>query len=126
MTVLARNIRDRKTIDQYVHQVVNNDDQPAGSPFRRVRVVSRRLAFRPRPAARPWPVLYPRNVAREVPAIDHEVRSADHRERRRVERNKEKRNKVKNAVHERRERAPSLLACHPLTLQQVVTYPVSH
>ena len=126
MMFSARYIRDSKTVDQYVHQVINDDNQPASGPLGCIRIVSRRLALRPRPATRPGPVLYPRDMPRKVPAIDYEVGAADHRERRGVERNKEKRNQVKDAVHESRKRASSLLACHPLTLQKVVAYPVSY
>ncbi len=126
MKTSACEIRDREAVDQDVHQVVDDDNQPARSPGRRIRVVARRLAFRPRFAAWPRPVLDPRHVTREMPAIDDEVRTEDHRERRRVERNEEKRKQVKDTVHERRERASGFLAGHPLTLQKVVTYPVSH
>ena len=120
------NVRNRGAIDQDVHQVVDNDDEPAGDPDRRIGSKSRRLALGPRPASGPGPVLEPCDVTGQVPAIENEMRPPDNGKRVRVLRNEKKRQNVKDAVQESGKRAFCFLASHPLALQQVVAYPVSN
>ena len=119
-------IADCESVDQDVYEVVDDDNQPARDPGRCIRIESRRRTFRPWSTARPWSILDPRDVAGQVPAIDDEVRAADDRERQRVLCNEKKRQDVEDAMHGSRQRTFRFLAGHPLTLQQVVAYPVSH
>lgn len=110
----------RQAIDQYVQDVVDNDDQPAGQPHRRVRVKPGSRTLGPGGAARPGPVLQPCDIPRQVPAINDEMRAADDGERSGILGDEEKRQKVKDTVHQRGDRALRFLDGHPLALQQVV------
>jgi len=118
-------IRDRQAVYQYVHDVVDNDDEPAGQPGSRVRMKSGFRTFGPWRAARPRPVFQPCDIARQVPAIDDEMCTADDRERVDILRYEEKRQNVKGTVHQCGERALRLLEGHPLALQQVIANGVS-
>ena len=126
MSGLDPDIPDCETVDQDVDEVVDDDDQPACDPGRRVGIESRRRAFGPGPTTRPRTILDPRDVAGQVPAIDDKVRAADNCERQRVLRNEKKRQDVKDAMHGRRQRTLRFFPSHPLTLQQVVAYAVSY
>ena len=77
---------------------------------------------RARARPRPRPVLQPRHVSRQVPAVDDEMRAADNRERKWILRNEQERNEINERMHERRQRTLRLLHGHPLALQQVVAY----
>lgn len=120
------NVSNCGAVDQNVQQVVDNDDEPAGHPGRRIGSKSGRLALGPRPASGPGPVLEPSDVTGQVPAIEDKMRPPDNSNRIRVQRNEKKRQNVKDAVYESGKRAFRFLASHPLTLQQVVAYPVSN
>jgi len=120
------NVGYRGAIDQDMQQVVDDDDEPACHPGRRIGSKSRRLALGPRPASRPGSVLDPCNVSGQVPTIEDEMCPADNGKRVGVLRNEKKRQNVKDTVHEGGKRAFGFLASHPLTLQQVVAYPVRY
>lgn len=113
-------ISNRQAIDHYMQDIVDNDDQPPGKPGRRVGPETCFTAFGPGCAPRPGPVLEPGNIARQVPAIDNEVRATNDGERIRVLRNQEERQQIEAAVDKGGKRASCLLARHPLALQQVV------
>ena len=117
----SADIGNRQRVDDDVHQVVDNDDQPRSDPRRGFRVEAGCPALRPRPAAGPGAILQPRDLPGKVPAVDDEVRAADDEEGHRVLRNEQERQHVEHAMHGRSQRALRLLARHPFTLQQVVT-----
>ena len=118
-------ISDRQAVYQYVHDVVDNDNEPAGHPGRRVRMKPGFRTFGPGCAARPRPIFQPCDMARQAPAIDDEMRTAYDSKRIDVLRYEEKRQKVKDAVHQRGERPFRLLEGHPLALKQVIANRVS-
>ena len=60
-----------------MQDVVDDDDQPSGEPWRSVRMEARLAAFGPGRAAGPWSILDPRDVASQVPAINDEMRAAN-------------------------------------------------
>jgi len=113
-------ISDRQAVYQYVHDVIDNDNEPAGHPRRRVRMKPGFRTFGPGRTAGPRAIFQPRNVARKVPAIDDEVRTANNGERIDVLRYEEKRQKVEEAVHQCSQRPLRFLEGHPLALQQVI------
>jgi hypothetical protein len=119
-------ISDCEAIYQYVHNIVDNDDEPAGQPGSRVRMKTGFRTFRPRRAARPRPVFQPCDIARQVPAIDDEMCTAYDRERVDILRYEEKRQNVKGAMHQCGERPLRLFDSHPLALQQVIANGVSN
>ena len=110
----------RQAVYQYVHDVIDDDDQPGGHPGRRVRMKAGFRTLGPGSTTRPGTVLHPCDVARKVPAIDDEMRTAYDSERIDVLRDEEERQKVKNAMHQCRKRSFRLLQGHPLALQQVI------
>ena len=116
----------RQAVYQYVHDVIDDDDQPGGHPGRRVRMKAGFRTLGPRSAAGPGAILQPCDVACEVPAIDDEMCTAYDSERSDVLRDEEKRQQVKGAMHQRRERPLRLLQSHPLALQQVIANRVSY
>ena len=118
-------ISDCQAVYQYVHDVVDNDNEPAGHPGRRVRMKPGFRTFGPGCTARPRPIFQPRDMARQVPAIDDEMRAAYDSKRVDVLRYEEKRQKVKDAVHQCGERPFRLLEGHPLALKQVIANRVS-
>ena len=75
--LLRTNVGYRQAVDQDMHDVVDNDDQPGRHPGWRVGMKPGGRTFGPGSAARPRPIFHPRNVARQVPAIDNEVRAAN-------------------------------------------------
>lgn len=87
---------------------------------------SGRFALRPRTTPRPGPVFQPRDVPRQVPAIDDEVGAANYRERGGVLCNEQKRYQVEKAMYQRRQRALGLLDGHPFALQQIIAYGVGY
>ena len=93
-------IGDRDAVNQYVHDVIDNDNEPASQPRRCVRVKPRFRAFGPGRAARPGTILQPGNMARQVPAIDDEMRATYDSERIDVLRYEEKWQKVEETMHE--------------------------
>ncbi len=119
-------ISDRQTVYQYVHDIVDNDDEPAGHPCRRVRMKPGFRTFGPRRAAWPRPIFQPCDMARQLPAIDDEMRTANDSERIGVLRYEEERQKVKDTVHQCGERPFCLFDGHPLALQQVIANGVSY
>jgi len=119
-------ISDRQAVYQYVHNIVDNDDEPASQPGSRVRMKSSFRTFGPGRAARPRPVFQPCDIARQVPAIDDEMCTADDRERVDILRYEEKRQNVEGTVHQCGERPLRLLECHPLALQQVIANSMSY
>jgi hypothetical protein len=96
-------ISDCDAVYQYVHDVIDDDNEPAGQPRWCVRMKSGFRTFGPGRAAWPGPILQPRNMARQVPAIDNEMRTTYDSERVDVLRYEEKRQKVEEAMHERGE-----------------------
>ena len=119
-------IGNRQAVYQYVHDVVDNDDQPAGHPGRRIWMKPGFRTFGPGSAAWPRPILQPCDMAREVPAINDEMRTANDSERIHVLRYEEKRQKVEDAMDQRRERPLRFFEGHPLALKQVVANCVSY
>lgn len=69
-------ISDCDAVYQYVHEIIDNDDEPAGQPRWCVRMKPGFRTFGPGRAARPWPVFQPCNMTRQVPAVDNEMRTA--------------------------------------------------
>lgn len=122
----SADIGDGKRVDDDVHEIVDDDDEPRGNPRRGFGVKPGRLALRPGTTARPWSILQPCNLTRKVPAIDDEMRSADHNNGQGVLRNKQKREHVESTVHKCSQRALCFLASHPLALQQVIANPVGY
>ena len=119
-------IRDRKTIDHYVDDVVDDDDQPCRHPRRRIWTKPGFPALMPWSAARPWSILEPRHVTSEVPAIDNEMRAADNRKRQRILRDEQERDEVNDSMNKRRQRSLRLLDGHPFALQYVIAYRVGY
>ncbi len=119
-------ISDRQAVYQYVHNIVDNDDEPASQPGRRVRMKTGFRTFGPGRAARPRPIFQPCDIARQVPAIDDEMCTADDRERVDILRYEEKWQNVKDAMHQCGERPLRLLERHPLALQHVIANGVSN
>ena len=119
-------VRNRQAVNQNVHDVVYDYDEPCCHPGRRVRTEACRPAFGPGRTAGPWPVLQPRDVARELPAIDDEMSSAYYRECGGILRNEQEGNQVEETVHQRRPGTLRLLDGHPFTLQYVIAYGVSY
>ncbi len=113
-------IRNRDAVYQDVHEIVDDDDEPAGHPHWRIRMKPGFGTFGPGRAAWPWPIFQPCNMTRQVPAINDEMRSAYDSKRVDILRDEKKRQDVKGAVHERGERAFCFLESHPLALQQVI------
>ena len=113
-------IRNRDAVYQDVHEIVDDDDEPAGHPHWRIRMKPGFGTFGPGRAAWPWPIFQPCNMTRPVPAINDEMRSAYDSKRVDILRDEKKRQDVKGAVHERGERAFCFLESHPLALQQVI------
>ena len=122
--VLA-DISDRQAVYQYVHEVVDNDDEPTGQPRWRVRMKTGLRTLGPRCATRPRPVFQPCDMARQVPAINDEMCTPDDSEGIDVLRYEKKRQEVKGTVDQCGERLFRLLGGHPLALQQVITNRVS-
>ena len=118
-------ISDRQAVDQNVQYVVDNDDQPASQPGLRVRMKTGLRTFGPGSTARPRPVLQPRDIARQVPSINDEMRAAYRGERIWILGYEEKRKQIKDAMHQRSDRPLRFLDGHPLALQQVVANCVS-
>ena len=123
---MLTDVRDCQAVYQDVHDVVDNKDEPTGHPGGCVRVKSGFRTFVPGRAAGPRPIFQPCDVTREVPAIDNEMRATDDGERIGVLCYEEKRQKVKDAVHQRSERPFRLLECHPLALQHVIANCMSY
>ena len=119
-------IIDRDAVYQDVHDIVDNDNEPASHPRRRVRMKAGFRAFGPWRAARPWPIFQPCNMTRQVPAINDEVRTAYDGERVDILSYEKKRQDVKCAVHECCERLFCFFEGHPLALQQVIANGVSY
>jgi hypothetical protein len=119
-------ICDRKAIYQYVHYIIDNDNEPAGHPHWRVRMKTGFRTFGPGRTAWPRPIFQPCNMTRQVPAINDEMRTAYDSERVDVLRYEKKRHKVEEAVHQRGERPLRFLVGHPLALKQVVANRVSN
>jgi len=113
-------ISDRQAIYQYVHYIIDNDNEPAGHPRWRVRMKPGFRTFGPGRAAWPWPILQPCNMTRQVPAINDEMRAAYDSEGIDVLRYEKKGHKVEEAVYQCGERPLRLLHGHPLALQQVI------
>ena len=124
MSRSGTDIGNRQAVDQDMHQVVDNDDQPARDPGRRIRIEPGRFAFGPGSAAGPGSILKPGNMPSKVPAIDDKMRASDHGERQRVLRDEQKREHVKNGMYECGKRTFRFLFGHPLALQQVVAHAV--
>ena len=93
-------ISDRQAVYQYVHDVIDNDNEPAGHPGWRIRVKPGFRTFGPGRAAGPRSILQPRNVACQVPSIDDEVRTGNNSERVEVLRYEEKWQNVDETVHQ--------------------------
>jgi len=119
-------IIDCDAVYQDVHDIIDNDNEPAGQPGSRVRMKAGFGTFGPGRAAWPWPIFQPCNMTRQVPAINDEVRTAYDGERVDILRYEEKRQDVKGAVHERGERPFCFLEGHPLALQQVIANGVGY
>ena len=113
-------IKNRDAVYQDVHDIIDDDNEPAGHPRRCVRMKPGFGTFGPGRAARPRPVFQPCNMTRQVPAINDEVRTAYDSKRVDILSYEEKRQDVKGAMHERGERPFCFLESHPLALQQVV------
>ena len=80
-TVRLANIGDREAVDQYVHDIVDDDDEPGGHPRWRVRMKPGFRTFGPGCASRPWPIFQPCDVPRQVPAVNDEMRTTYDSER---------------------------------------------
>jgi len=113
-------ISDRETVYQDVHDVIDDDDEPTGQPWRCVRMIPGLRTFGPGRAARPRTILQPCNMTRQVPAIDNEMCPTNNRERVDILRNEEEWQKVEKAVDQCGERPLRFLDGHPLALQQVI------
>lgn len=113
-------IGDRQTVYQDVYDVINNDYEPTGHPHWSIRMKAGFRTFRPGSAAGPRAIFQPCNIARQVPAIDDEVRTAYDSERIDILRYEEERQKVEEAVHQCGERPSRFLEGHPLALQYVI------
>ena len=74
-------IRNRDAVYQDVHDIVDDDNEPAGQPGSRVRMKPGFGTFGPGCAAWPWPVFQPCNMTRQLPAINDEMRTAYNPER---------------------------------------------
>jgi hypothetical protein len=94
-------IGDRQAVYQDVHEIIDDDDEPAGHPHWRVRMKTGFGTFGPGRAAWPWPIFQPCNMTRQVPAINDEMRTAYDSKRVDILRDEKKRQDVKGAVHER-------------------------
>ena len=114
-------ISDRQAVYQDVHDIIDDDNEPAGQPRWCVRMKPGFGTFGPGRAAWPWPIFQPCNMTREVPAINDEMRTGYDSKRVDILSYEKKRQNVKGAVHERGERAFCFLEGHPLALQQVIT-----
>lgn len=125
LSEILADISDRQAVYQYVHEVVDNDDEPTGQLCRRVRMKPGLRTLGPRRATRPRPVFQPCDMARQVPAINDEMRTADGSEGIDVLRYEKKRQRVKGKVEQCGERLFRLLGGHPLALQQVIANRVS-
>lgn len=123
---LSADIHDRDAVHNYVHHIVDDHHEPTGQPRRRSRVEPGRRALGPRAATRPWTVLKPRHITRQVPAVDDKMGPANNGQCVRVLRDEQKRNDVEGAVYKRSERTFCLLAGHPFTLQDIVAYGVGY
>ena len=98
-TTRLADIGDRESVDQDVHDIVDDDDEPGGHPGRRVRMKPGFRTFGPGRASRPWPVFQPRDMPRQVPTINDEMRTAYDSERIGILCYEEKRQKVKDAMY---------------------------
>lgn len=114
-------ISDRQAVYQDVHDIIDDDNEPAGQPRWCVRMKPGLGTFGPGRAAWPRPIFQPCNMTREVPAINDEMRTGNDRKRVDILSYEKKRQDVKGAVHERRERAFCFFESHPLALQQVIS-----
>jgi len=125
LSKMLADISDREAVYQYVHEVVDNDDEPTSQPRWRVRMKACLRTLGPRCATRPRPVFQPCDMARQVPAINDEMCTPDDSEGIDVLRYEKKRQEVKGTVDQCGERLFRLLGGHPLALQQVITDRVS-
>ncbi len=96
-------ISDRQAVYQDVHEIIDDDDEPAGHPHWRVRMKTGFGTFGPGRAAWPWPIFQPCDMTRQVPTINDEMRSAYDGKRVDILSYEKKRQDVKGAVHERGE-----------------------
>ena len=119
-------IRNRDAVYQDVHDIIDDDNEPAGQPGGRVRMKAGLRTFGPGCAARPRPIFQPCNMTRQGPAINDEMRTAYDRKRVDILSYEKKRQDVKGAVHERGERPFCFLEGHPLALQQVIANGVGY
>jgi hypothetical protein len=113
-------IRNRDAVYQDVHEIIDDDNEPAGQPRWCVRMKPGFGTFGPGRAAWPWAIFQPCNMTRQVPAINDEMRTAHDSKRVDILSYEKKRQDVKGAVHERGERPFRFLEGHPLALQQVI------
>lgn len=114
---LLADISDRDAVYQDVHEIIDDDHEPAGQPYRRIRMKPGPGALGPGGAARPWSIFQPGNVTRQVPAINDEMCAAYDSKRVDILSYKKKRQDVKRAMHECGKRALCFLERHPLALQ---------
>lgn len=117
---LRTDIGDRKAVDHDVHDVVDDYDEPCRQPRRRILVKSGLSALVPGRTAGPRSILDPRDVSRQVPAINDEMGATDHSERGGILRDKQKRQEIEQAMYQRWQRTFSFLNSHPLALQYIV------
>jgi glucose/arabinose dehydrogenase len=119
-TLGSAKITDGRSIDDDVQGVVHDDQQPGGHPLWRFRRIARLAAFGPAASPRPRPVLQPDDVARQPPAVEHEMGSGDDEQRGRIPGQEQKGQGIDRDVRERGQVAASFLAHHPLALQKIV------
>ena len=115
----------REAIDEDVHNIVDDDEQPARHPGGCSRIKARFGTVGPRRAVGPGTIFHPDNVSRQMPAINDEVSSEYHGEGVRILGDKEKRQNIKCAMNECRGRALEFFRRHPFALQKVITDGVS-
>ena len=77
-------------------------------------------AFAPRRTSGPRAILGPGDVARKMPAIDDEMGARDNCERIGILCQEKKRQDVRQAMYEGRQRAFRFFRCHPFALQYVI------
>jgi len=113
-------IKNRDAVYQDVHNIIDDDNEPAGQPHWCVRTKPGFGAFGPGCATGPWPIFQPCDMTRQVPAINDKMGSAYDSKCVDILSNEKKWQDVKGAMHERGERPFCFLESHPLALQQVV------
>jgi hypothetical protein len=118
-------IRYSQAINNNMHNIVDDNEQPTGHPGLGSRIKAGFGAFGPGAAARPGTILDPNDVSRQMPAIDDKMCAKYYGERIRVLSNKKKRQNVKYTMHKRWEPTLEFFRRHPFALQQVVAHSVS-